>query len=130
MVRINRRDRYTDLVTELGIARQNKAQIEDKISQLERELIEAMEADSRKTATAGRTQVTYVRPTRVKVDEAGLRKALGAKVYDRYTVAKLDQKKLEEALEKEEVTAEQVSPYITEVVGNAYLRVTEKKEGA
>lgn len=131
MVRINRRtDQYSELITQLHMARQNKIQVEDKIKEIETELIHRMEASSRKSASDGSTRVTYVRPTKVKIDEAGLRKALGAKVYDRFTVAKLDQKKLEAALEKEEIEAEKVSPYVTEVVGTPYLRVTESKEGA
>lgn len=129
MVRITRKtgDKYEELVQRLHLARVNREQADVEVKKLERQMVDLMEADSRKTVTAGEVQVTYVRPTRVKVDEAGLRKALGAKTFDKYTVSKLDTKKLEKGLENEELSAEQVSPFISEEVGSPYLRVSERK---
>lgn len=117
-----------DLVNSLAVARQNKAQIEASITAMEDQLIQIMESEQRKTLKVGTHQVTYVRSTRVMVDESGLRKALGAKVFDKYTVSKLDRKKLEQALDNGEVDPHTVSPYVREESGNPYIRFTEKKE--
>lgn len=124
--------RYADLTERLVIARQNHEQAKNAVEETEREIINLLESYQQKSTEAitslGTYQLTYVRPTRVKVDEAGLRKSLGAKVYDRYTVPRLDRKKLEGALEAEEVDVNQVSPYISEEVGSPYLRITERKK--
>lgn len=72
--------------------------------------------------------VTYTTRSIFKVDEPGLRKALTAKIYDKYTTKKLDQKALEDAMGTGAVDPMVVSKYITTNTSAAYLRFSEKVE--
>lgn len=77
----------------------------------------------------GRTrQVTYVKSERSVIDEKGLRKALTAKVFDKYIEKKLNRKKLEEAMNEGVVDPMVVAQHVTTVPGKAYLRFTEHEE--
>lgn len=71
--------------------------------------------------------VTYVQTKRYTVDEKGLRRALTAKVYDKYTVKTLDKKALEAALDTGELDPLTVSRFVTEIENRPYLRFTEKE---
>lgn len=70
-------------------------------------------------------RVTFVQREVIKIDEKGLRRALKAKVYDRFTVKKLDRKALEGAMERGEVDPMIVSQYATVEKSSPYLRYTE-----
>ena len=70
--------------------------------------------------------VTFVQQERTQIDEKGLRRALTAKVYDKYTIKKLDRKALEEAMGTGEVDPMVVSKYVSPVKGEPFLRYTEK----
>ena len=70
--------------------------------------------------------VTYVTRNNYNVDEKGLRRALTARVYDKFTIKKLDRKKLEEAMETGAVDPVVVSKYLTESASAPYIRFTEK----
>ncbi len=97
-------------------------------------LLEQMEADHTKTLKLndhGVTKsVTFVQRTTMKVDEAGLRKALTAKVYDRYTVRSLDRKALEKAMGDGEVDPMVVAKYVSEETSKPYLKFTEKEDSS
>lgn len=69
-------------------------------------------------------KATYVAPVRVKIDEKGLRKALTARVYDKFTVKTLDRKKMEEAMERDEIDARVVAKYVTPQEVTPSLRVS------
>jgi hypothetical protein len=71
--------------------------------------------------------VTYVRSDRVEIDEKALRKALTAKVYDKFTVKKLDRKRMEAAMSAGEIDPMVVSQYITSKPGMPYLKYSEKE---
>ena len=122
------KQKMQDLAIQLAVAKTNLQQAKDACSALERELCVMLEIEQLKSLTAGDHRVTYVRQTRVKVDEAGLRKALGAKVYDKFTDKKLNRSKLEKALDNGEVDATAVSPYVKEEVGSPYILITERKK--
>jgi ATP-dependent helicase YprA (DUF1998 family) len=79
-----------------------------------------------KTHTFGKTKVTMVRPETMTFDENGLRKALGAKVFNKLTTAKLDRKKLEKAIESGEIDPVVVAQNTTLILQNTHIRVTEK----
>lgn len=121
------------LIEALAVARGERDLAQQKVTNLERDLIELMESRQQKSVTGntvfGKFQATYVRRTTVEVDEAGLRKSLGAKVYDKYTDSRLNRRRLEQALEAGEVEVTAVSPFVSEKVGAAHLRWTEKKDG-
>lgn len=71
--------------------------------------------------------VTFVQNERVILDEKGLRKALTAKVFDSYTDKVLNKKRLEAAMEAEEVDPMTVSKYVSTVKSNPYIRYSEKE---
>ena len=75
---------------------------------------------------------TYVQTRTPIVDEKGLRKALGAKRYDQFTVKKLDRKAMERAMDAGELDTSTVAKFVTEKLSTPYLKfsVSEKKEEA
>lgn len=75
-----------------------------------------------------RTSVTYVTRETVHVDEKGLRRALRAKVYDRYTKKVLDKAAMEKAMEAGDVDPMLVAKYCQPVVSKPYLKYTVKDE--
>lgn len=121
-----------DLVERIVIARNSKAQIDASIKEMESELTATMEALQRKSVSTktnfGDFQATYVRSEKINVNEDGLRKHLGAKVFKSVADLKLNRKKLEAALEEGEIKHEDVSPYVSSTHGAPYVRYTEKKK--
>lgn len=91
-----------------------------------------METDSTKsmkvTVQGMAKQVTYVQTKSYEVDEKGLRKALTAKVFDKYTVKKLERAKLEKAIDDGEVDPMVVARFVAEKPNKPYLRYSEKEE--
>lgn len=75
-------------------------------------------------------QVTYVQGERTVIDEKGLRRALTAKVFDRYTDKKLNRKKMEEAMGDGTIDPMVVAKYVSTAPSNPYLRYTEHSEEA
>lgn len=73
------------------------------------------------------TSATYVQRKTYQIDEIRLRKALTAKVYDKFTVRKLDRSALEKAMEAEQVDSKIVAQCATPVVGKPYLKLTTKE---
>lgn len=71
--------------------------------------------------------VTFVQAERYEINEKGLRRALTAKVYDKYTEKKLNRKALEEAMSRGEVDPMKVSKYVEVTKGQPYLRYSEKE---
>jgi len=96
------------------------------------ELLAQMQADHAKTLTFhgdGTTkQVTYVSRKTYTVDEKGLRRALTAKVFDRYTEKRLNRKALEDAMDRGEVDPVVVARFVSEAESKPYLKYTEKDE--
>lgn len=72
-------------------------------------------------------RVTYVQGETTKIDEQGLRKALGAANYRKYTKETLDRKKLEEGMDKGEVDPIVVGQHVQVVPSKPFLRFTEKE---
>lgn len=73
-------------------------------------------------------QFTYVKRSSPVLDEKGLRKALTAKVFDKYTVKKLDRAALEAAMDRGEINAMVVLPFVQMKDGNPYIKYTENKD--
>ena len=98
-------------------------------AEAETALIELLEANQQKTASYREgdkvVRATYVRSETVQVDEPGLRKALGARRFDRYTVRKLDKHKLEEGMARGEVDPTTVSQYSEIKRSRPFVRFTE-----
>jgi vancomycin resistance protein YoaR len=70
-------------------------------------------------------QFTYVQRTTYKVDEDKLKRALTAKVFNRFTTAKLDMKKLEAAMIKGQIDPTIVAQHTEVKVGAPYIKYTE-----
>src|SRR5262245_43815949 len=91
-------------------------------------LMKQMEADQRKSyrweENGQKRLLTYVQSRRTEIDEKGLRKALTAKVFDKYTVKKLDRKAMETAMDAGDVDPVIVSRYV-----QVNLRSEERRVG-
>jgi hypothetical protein len=72
-------------------------------------------------------RVTFVQGETTEIDEPGLRKALGATQYRKYTQEKLDRKKLEAALDQGEVDPIVVGQHVRVKPNKPFLRYTEKE---
>lgn len=68
--------------------------------------------------------ITYVQNRTPVIDEKGLRKALTAKVFDRYTVRKLDRKAMEAAMDAGEIDPVTVAKFVTEKLSAPYAKFT------
>lgn len=96
----------------------------------EAELIAEMEAQEIKSTSTEICGIKYTttatQRTSYSFDEAGLKKALGARVYNKFTIAKLDRTKLEEAVQAGAVDAGVVSQYATPTTSAQGIRLTKK----
>lgn len=95
-------------------AERDKAQA--RLDELSERLTKQMEADQRKSyrwdADGAKHTLTYVQSHVIEIDERGLRKALRAKVFDRYTKRVLDRKAMEAAMDSGEVDQVTVRQYV------------------
>lgn len=123
---------YEDLIGEYADAKAAVEQAHRKLSAVTAELTAWMQAMGRKTLKASRDgylmQATYTQQTTVKIDETGLRKKLGAKEFDRYTVRKLDRKRFEEALDAGEIDAVKVIPFVTTKKSDPFIKFTVRED--
>ena len=94
-------------------------------------LMKQMEADQRKsykwTADGMSHSVSYTQGHTTVIDERGLRRALGAKVFDRYTVRKLERRAMEKAMDSGEIDPITVSRYVTLKPNKPHLSLIEKE---
>lgn len=120
---------YEDMLDEYLSAKAAADRANDHLRVTEARLLEYMEREQLKTAVLEDSdlvhRVTFVQREVIKIDEKGLRRALRAKVYDRFTVRKLDRKALEGAMERGEVDPMIVSQHVTVEKSSPYLRYTE-----
>jgi hypothetical protein len=120
-----------ELITEYLSARAERDQAQARLDDLQDRLIKQMEADQRKSwrwdAEGVRHNLTYVQSHTTVINEAGLRRALTAKVYDRYTKRVLDRRAMEAAMAAGEVDKVTVSPFVELRPNKPYLTY---KEGA
>jgi len=104
---------------------------QNRLKKAQAVLLDQMAHDHQKSyrwTKEGRTYgVTYVRAERVEVDEKALRKALTAKVFDKYTVRKLDRKAMEAAIDTGDIDPMVVAKHVLTKPGEPYLRYSEKE---
>lgn len=102
------------------------------LEEAEEQLLKVMEAKRQKSFSYSedgtKYSVTYTQRTENKINEAALRKALTARVYDAYVVKKLDRKSLENAMSSGEVDPMVVARYVDQVPGKPFLTYREKEE--
>lgn len=70
-------------------------------------------------------RATVVRSERTKIDDEGLRKAIGSRSWNKLTTRKVDAKLLEKAVISGEVQEATVSRYVTITTASAYPRITK-----
>lgn len=104
-----------------------------RLETAEVKLLQIMEKHQRKNlgyTDDGGTKftATYTQRTTTQIDEKGLRKALGARVFDKHTVKKLDRKALEKAMSDGVVDPMVVAKFVEQVPGKTYLTYRAKKE--
>jgi len=125
------RDR-DDLLRRYAEARRAEEDAKRRRALVEEELMAEMtksQLKSTSTRDGGkRLQVTYVQGETASIDEAGLRKALGATAFRKYTVEKLDRKRLEAAMDTGEVDPIVVGQFVSVAPSKPYLRFTEKED--
>lgn len=94
-------------------------------------LMKQMEADQRKSYRwqhDGRAfAVTYVQAHTTVIDEKGLRRALRAPTFDRYTKKVLDRKAMEAAMDAGLIDPVTVSRFVTLKPNKPHLAVAEKE---
>ena len=99
------------------------------MEQAQEELTRYMQANQRKTLTSedgGKTyRVTFVQSVTTKVNEDGLKKAIGAPAWNKLTTAKLDRKKLSAAMDSGELDPYIVGQHVTETPSKPFIRFTE-----
>jgi uncharacterized protein YuzE len=104
-----------------------KAHYED----LQAQVTKQMEADHRKRYKWNQQgkvcTITFVQQHQTDIDEPGLRKALTAKVFDRYTKRVLDRKAMELAMDTGEVDPVTVSRFVATRPKKPFLTYTEKE---
>ena len=105
-------------------------QAQRHLEQMQQALIDDMQEHQVKslkvTANGVLRSVTFVQRETPTIDEKGLRKALTAKVYDRYTVKKLDRKQLETAMDAGELDPMVVLRFVEMKKSKPYLNYTER----
>jgi len=107
----------SDLVAEYIAARTARDNADIVLDEIQGRLMKQMEADQRKSyrweIDGVAHTLTYVRSHTTVIDEKGLRRALRARVFDRYTVRKLDRKAMEAAMDSGEVDRTVVAQFVT-----------------
>lgn len=123
----------SSFLAEFLAAKADADRAQSRLNKAQNQLIYWMEANRRKTIKTWvgeeqTAQITYTQSTTYKVDERALRRALRAKVFDKYTVKKLDRKALEEAMSRGEVDPTKVAPYVSEHKNKPFLKFTLKEQ--
>ena len=109
-------------------AKQNAEIAQQELEEAKHLLIYTLEKAGRKSYTFGQTRATVVVSETTSFDEPGLKKALGARLFNKFTTAKLDKKKLEAAMENNEVDKVVVSQYATIQQSQPFIRLSTVKD--
>jgi hypothetical protein len=104
------------------------------VKKAEATLIAVLEAQELKSTSAEIGDVRYTSTvtsrTQTTFDELGLKKALGARSFNKLTISKLDKTKLETAINEGTLDPAVVAQYTTITPGAASLRLTKKAADA
>jgi hypothetical protein len=119
------------LVGDYLIARQKRDQAQAELDEAQSRLMKQMEADQRKsykfTTADAKYTVSYTQGHTTVIDEKGLRRALTAKVFDRYTKKVLDRKAMETAMDAGAVDPVTVSRFVTLKPNKPHLTLREQE---
>ncbi len=108
-------------------AKDKLAQAEAVLALAKDNLVYQLELANAKSHVYDGYQATVVKTSSYAWNETGLKKALGARVFNKLTTAKLDKKKLEAALVSGEIDPRVAAAHAVEKEGAAFIRFTEKK---
>jgi hypothetical protein len=113
---------YHDLQAEI-------AELDSRLVQIKEEIMQTMEKHELETLVIGEenadeTRVTIVRPTTLKINEAGLEKALSPAQWKLITKKVVDKKALEDAVVRGKIDPTVVADNSNEVASKPYLRIT------
>lgn len=113
-------------------AKRDADQANSRLETAEVKLLAVMQKHQRKTLgyklDGTKFSATYTQRTTNQINEQGLRKALTAKVFDKFTVKKLDRKALEKAMTDGEVDPMVVAKFVEQVPGKTYLTYRMKED--
>lgn len=119
------------LVGDYLIARQKRDQAQLELDEISSRLMKQMEADQRKSyrwETADwKYSVTYTQGHTTVIDEKGLRRALRAPVFDKYTKKVLDRKAMEAAMDAGVIDPVTVSRFVTLKPNKPHLTLVQKE---
>ena len=119
------------LVQDYLAARHARDEAQTRMDDAQALLMKQMEADQRKsykwTADGMSHSVSYTQGHTTVIDERGLRKALTAKVFDKYTKKVLDRKAMEQAMDAGSIDPITVSRFVTLRPNKPHLTLVEKE---
>lgn len=116
-----------------GNAKMNRDEADEEFQQAQEDLIKLMGTQKSKSGTfvwggdIHEITATIVAGERIITDEPALKKRLGASMWDRVTVKKLDKTKLEDAIAQGEVDATVVAACCEAIPNKVFIRPTIKR---
>jgi hypothetical protein len=120
------------LVSDYLEARIARDKAQARVDELGERLIKQMEADQRKSyrwrAEGHANSLTVVVKHTTDIDERGLRRAMHARNFDRYTKRVLDRKAMENAMDAGEVDPTMVARFVTQRPHKPYLDFRSRSE--
>lgn len=117
-----------DLVNEYYEIQAQIALLDERFGKVKEELMKTMEKHELETVVVGdegsEARVTVVRPTTLKINEAGLEQALTKAQWKSITKQVIDKKALEDAVVRGKIDPTVVADNSNEVASKPYLRIT------
>ena len=130
-MRINRTQK-SDLVAQVIEARKAKDEAENRYAYLAKQLMDEMEANQQKSVShtdgGKKYSLTYSSREITTLDEAGLKKELGAVAFNKLCKKVLDRPKVEKMLDEGQLDPMVVGKYAQTKRSAPYLRFSEKGE--
>lgn len=117
-----------DLFEALALLRQERDDADFAYRNLQNTLVAHLEAKHQKTATVRGKKFTVVVTERTIIDEDGLKKGLGARTWNQFTIKKLDRKKLEQALQDGSVDPVLVAKHSSVKRDTPYIRISSVEQ--
>ena len=112
-------------------ARRARDEAQDRLDEAQTLLMKQMESDQRKSyrweTDDRKFSVSYTQSHTTVIDEKGLRRALKATVFDKYTKKVLDRKAMEAAMDAGLIDPVTVSRFVTLKPSKAHLTLSEKE---
>ena len=120
-----------ELMRSVVQAKKDKEEAENHYKLLQQTVMEHLESKQQKSATVQdggkKYKITYVKNERTQIDSDALKKEMGARAFNKYTVRTLDRKKLEEGIALDEIDQVLVGKHVSIQHSNPFLRVTEQQ---